>query len=61
MLLKLLRAVIIGFIVAALLLALVPTLRSTTGQLLHRADNSDSEEPVSYNQGVRRAGGGLRV
>ncbi|MEN3261683.1 MULTISPECIES: outer membrane-stress sensor serine endopeptidase DegS [Sodalis] len=55
MLLKLLRAVIIGFIVAALLLALVPTLRSTTGQLLHRADNSDSEEPVSYNQGVRRA------
>lgn len=55
MLVKLLRAVIFGLIIAGILLLAVPALRTTTGALLTPSDDSDSESPVSYNQAVRRA------
>ncbi|HBH63530.1 MAG TPA: outer membrane-stress sensor serine endopeptidase DegS, partial [Erwinia persicina] len=54
MFLKILRSVILGLIVAALLLVAVPGLRLGSDLLSHSND-STSEEPVSYNTGVRRA------
>ncbi|WP_413736868.1 outer membrane-stress sensor serine endopeptidase DegS [Sodalis sp. RH21] len=55
MLVKLLRAVIFGLIIAGILLLAVPALRSTTGALLAGHNDSDDETPVSYNLAVRRA------
>jgi len=57
MFLKILRSVIFGLIVAGILLVAVPSLR-LGGDLLPRSSSSTSttsEEPVSYNAGVRRA------
>ncbi|ALB72161.1 outer membrane-stress sensor serine endopeptidase DegS [Cronobacter muytjensii] len=54
MFLKLLRSVIAGLIVAALLLTLVPSLRPYNPLLQPRLDSND-ETPVSYNRAVRRA------
>ncbi|MBD8167533.1 outer membrane-stress sensor serine endopeptidase DegS [Erwinia persicina] len=54
MFLKILRSVILGLIVAALLLVAIPGLRLGSDLLSHSND-STSEEPVSYNTGVRRA------
>ena len=51
---KLLRPVILGLIVAALLLALVPSLRNNITLSSPRYDSTD-ETPVSYNAAVRRA------
>ncbi|WP_192458345.1 outer membrane-stress sensor serine endopeptidase DegS [Musicola keenii] len=54
MLNKLLRSMLIGIIVAGVLLLAVPALRS--GQGTFKAENdSQSEAPVSYYLGVRRA------
>ena len=56
MFVKLLRSAIIGLIVAGLLLAAVPMLRKKiTEPLFERNFNQTSEEPVSYNAGVRHA------
>lgn len=54
MFLKLLRSVIAGLIVAALLLTLVPSLRPYNPLLQQKLDSVD-ETPVSYNRAVRRA------
>ncbi|HDI3033532.1 outer membrane-stress sensor serine endopeptidase DegS [Cronobacter turicensis] len=54
MFLKLLRSVIAGLIVAALLLTFVPSLRQYNPLLQQKLD-SDDETPVSYNRAVRRA------
>ena len=54
MLFKLIRAVISGLIIAAILLVAVPALRSTTGALFSGHDDSDDETPLSFNQAVRR-------
>ncbi|WP_410013367.1 outer membrane-stress sensor serine endopeptidase DegS [Sodalis sp. C49] len=55
MLVKLLRAVIFGLIIAGVMLLALPGLRSTTGTLIAGHADSDDETPVSYNQAVRRA------
>lgn len=55
MLVKLLRAVIFGLIIAGILLLTLPSLRSTTGNLLAGLSSSDDESPVSFNPAVRRA------
>ncbi|XBS69374.1 outer membrane-stress sensor serine endopeptidase DegS [Acerihabitans sp. KWT182] len=54
MLVKLIRAVIFGFIIAGILLLVVPTLRSTTGELFSGRSGTDDESPVSFNSAVRR-------
>jgi len=54
MFLKILRSVILGLIVAGLLLVAIPGLRLGSDLLSH-STVSTSEEPVSYNTGVRRA------
>ncbi|QWA11819.1 outer membrane-stress sensor serine endopeptidase DegS [Sodalis ligni] len=54
MLVKLIRAVIFGFVIAGILLLAVPTLRSTTGALLSGHFGGDGETPLSFNQAVRR-------
>ncbi|PKH25866.1 outer membrane-stress sensor serine endopeptidase DegS [Enterobacterales bacterium CwR94] len=54
MLLKLLRAIVLGLVVAAILLFALPNLRSGVA-LFTKTDDSSSETPASYNPGVRRA------
>lgn len=54
MLLKILRSVTLGLLVAGILLAAVPTLRNNS-HLLPINQNSTNEPPFSFNQGVRRA------
>ncbi|QKJ85443.1 outer membrane-stress sensor serine endopeptidase DegS [Paramixta manurensis] len=54
MFLKLLRSVVFGLIVAGILLATLPALR-TGSKLLSAPENSADETPFSFNQGVRRA------
>lgn len=55
MLAKLFRSAIIGAIVAGILLAIMPLLRSNTA-LFSRSHSIQSEDvPLSYNQAVRRA------
>lgn len=54
MLLKLLRPLIIGLVVAGLLLVLVPSLRQQSPFNTPRLTSSD-ETPLSYNSAVRRA------
>jgi len=54
MFLKLLRPVFLGLIVAALLLALRPSLRKNDAELTP-AYNSADDTPLSYNSAVRRA------
>ncbi|WP_437608516.1 outer membrane-stress sensor serine endopeptidase DegS [Erwinia sp. V71] len=51
---KLLRSVIFGLIVAAILLVAMPALRMGSN-MLSAPENSADETPVSYNPGVRRA------
>lgn len=56
MFVKLLRSAVIGLIVAGILLAAVPMLRKNiTEPLFDRNFTQTSEEPVSYNSGVRHA------
>lgn len=56
MFVKLLRSAVIGLIVAGILLAAVPMLRKNiTDPLFERHFTQTSEEPVSYNSGVRHA------
>lgn len=56
MFVKLLRSAVIGLIVAGILLAAVPMLRKNiTDPLFDRNFTQTSEEPVSYNSGVRHA------
>lgn len=56
MFVKLLRSAVIGLIVAGILLAGVPMLRKNiTDPLFERNFTQTSEEPVSYNSGVRHA------
>lgn len=55
MLLKILRSVVIGIIVAGLLLFTVPSLRQTISPLTPSAFDSTDDTPVSFNSGVRRA------
>nr|WP_276318295.1 outer membrane-stress sensor serine endopeptidase DegS [Serratia marcescens] len=52
---KLLRSVVIGLIVAGLLLAALPMLRSSNGLFAEKTENTSDETPVSYNKAVRRA------
>ncbi|QUY47490.1 outer membrane-stress sensor serine endopeptidase DegS [Serratia plymuthica] len=52
---KLLRSVVIGLIVAGLLLAALPVLRSSNTLFAEKHDNTSDETPVSYNKAVRRA------
>lgn len=54
MFLKLLRPVFLGLIVAALLLALMPSLSKNDAELTP-AYNSADDTPLSYNSAVRRA------
>ena len=54
MFLKLLRAVVLGLIVAGILLAALPALRMGRDALYNHDDIND-ETPFSFNQGVRRA------
>ncbi|MBL7637191.1 MULTISPECIES: outer membrane-stress sensor serine endopeptidase DegS [Atlantibacter] len=54
MFLKLLRPVFLGLIVAALLLALMPSLRKNDAESTP-AYNSADDTPLSYNSAVRRA------
>jgi len=56
MFVKLLRSSVIGLIVAGILLAFVPMLRKNVTQpLFDHHFSEDSEQPVSFNSGVRRA------
>ena len=56
MFVKLLRSAVNGLIVAGILLAAVPMLRKNiTEPLFDRNFTQNSEEPVSYNSGVRHA------
>lgn len=56
MFVKLLRSALIGLIVAAILLAVIPRLRKTIVEPIFEHDFSHrSEEPASYNEGVRLA------
>ncbi|TCV98778.1 outer membrane-stress sensor serine endopeptidase DegS [Biostraticola tofi] len=55
MLVKLIRAIIFGFIIAGVLLLTLPGLRSTTRDLLSSPNVSEDEAPLSYNKAVRRA------
>ena len=52
---KLLRSVLMGLIVAAILLAAVPALRMGSSALYDSTNTSEDETPFSFNQGVRRA------
>ncbi|NYS30324.1 MULTISPECIES: outer membrane-stress sensor serine endopeptidase DegS [unclassified Pantoea] len=54
MFLKLLRAVVLGLIVAGILLAALPALRMGS-DALYNHENITDETPFSFNQGVRRA------
>ncbi len=55
MFIKLLRSIIIGLVVAGILLAALPVLRSSSNLFAGKTASTDSEAPVSYNLGVRRA------
>ncbi len=56
MFVKLLRSALIGLIVAAILLAVVPRLRKTIAEPFFQHDfTTHSEQPASFNDGVRRA------
>jgi len=56
MFVKLLRSAVIGLIVAGILLAAVPVLRKNITEPLFDSNFAqNSEEPVSYNAGVRHA------
>ncbi|WAT00288.1 outer membrane-stress sensor serine endopeptidase DegS [Rouxiella chamberiensis] len=56
MFVKLLRSALIGLVVAAILLVAVPTLRKSIIEPIFEHDFSNhSEQPASYNEGVRRA------
>lgn len=56
MFVKLLRSAVIGLIVAGILLAAVPMLRKNISEpIFNRNFNQDSEQPVSFNGGVRHA------
>lgn len=56
MLVKLLRSAVIGLIVAGILLAAVPMLRKNIAKPLFEHNfTENSEQPVSYNEGVRHA------
>lgn len=52
---KLLRSVVIGLIVAGLLLAALPVLRSSNALFAEKHESTRDETPVSYNKAVRRA------
>ncbi|AHG19756.1 serine endoprotease [Chania multitudinisentens RB-25] len=52
---KLFRSIIIGLIVAGLLLAILPVLRSSNNIFASKPDSTRDEIPASYNTGVRRA------
>lgn len=52
---KLLRSVVIGLIVAGLLLAALPVLRSSNTLFAEKHESTRDETPVSYNKAVRRA------
>lgn len=54
MLLRMLRPILLGLIVAILLLAFIPSLRQHNPFPAPRLDSAD-DAPVSYNQAVRRA------
>ncbi len=51
---KLLRSVLLGLVLAAILLVAIPSLRRNTSLFLSPG-RSTNEQPVSYNAGVRRA------
>lgn len=55
MLLKILRSVVIGIIVAGLLLFTIPSLRQTILPLAPSKFDSTDDTPVSFNSAVRRA------
>lgn len=55
MLLKILRSVVIGIVVAGLLLFSVPSLRQTVSPLAPSTFDSADDTPMSYNPAVRRA------
>lgn len=55
MLLKILRSVVIGLIVAGLLLLTIPSLRQTISPLTPSTFDSTDDTPVSFNSAVRRA------
>jgi len=55
MLVKILRSVVIGIVVAGLLLYLVPSLRVAIAPLSHSKIDSADETPMSFNSAVRRA------
>ena len=55
MLLKILRSVVIGLIVAGLLLFTIPSLRQTIIPFTPSAFDNTDDTPVSYNSAVRRA------
>ena len=55
MLLKILRSVVIGIIVAGLLLFTIPSLRQTIIPLTPSTFDSTDDTPVSFNSAVRRA------
>lgn len=55
MLLKILRSVVIGIIVAGLLLFTIPSLRQTIFPLTPTKFDSTDDTPVSFNSAVRRA------
>ncbi|NIH10967.1 MAG: outer membrane-stress sensor serine endopeptidase DegS [Serratia symbiotica] len=52
---KLLRSVVTGLIVAGLLLAALPMLRSSHSLFAEKPENTSDETPLSYNKAVRRA------
>ncbi|MDR0218379.1 MAG: outer membrane-stress sensor serine endopeptidase DegS [Enterobacteriaceae bacterium] len=53
MLIKLLRSILVGLLIAAILLIFIPSLRPD--KLNHLLFRSETEQPYSYNQAVRRA------
>ncbi|PVZ84898.1 outer membrane-stress sensor serine endopeptidase DegS [Serratia sp. S1B] len=52
---KLLRSIVVGLIVAGLLLAVMPMLRSSSNLFTSKSESTSDETPLSFNAGVRRA------
>ncbi len=52
---KLLRSIVIGLVVAGILLAALPVLRSANNIFASKSENTSDQTPASYNTGVRRA------
>jgi serine protease DegS len=52
---KLLRSIVVGLIVAGLLLAVMPVLRSSSNLFTSKSASTSDETPLSFNAGVRRA------